>query len=130
MSSESNKRHDSGEASAFGGVLALGAGVLLMSIMAATPVLPGADADCNLTIGPAQVVAGGEAVEVRAVPSEALEEAHEVAFPAESGLTGRVVDHDPLTLLVDPSGAEPGTWDVVVRDSQGATCAGTLTVDS
>jgi hypothetical protein len=129
MSVESSTRTERRQPSAFGGFLALGAGVLLMSLMAATPAALQADADCRLTFGPTPVIAGGEAVEIRVIPSDELNEPEHVAFPAESGLRGQVVETSPIHLSIDPAEAEPGDWEVTLHDRQGTACVGILTVD-
>lgn len=129
MSVENSSRDDRRKASAFGGLLALGAGVLFMSLLAAAPATLHADADCRLTFGPTPVAAGGEVVEIRVIPSEQLDGPNHVAFAAESGLRGQVVETDPLHLAIDPADAEAGDWDVEIHDQEGRVCVGILTVD-
>jgi hypothetical protein len=117
------------ESNAFGGLLALGLGVLLMSLLAAVPAPAGDMTDCRLTVGPGSLEAGGEAVEIRLIASEETGEIQEVSFEPGSGLAARVMSHDPLVLLVDPSDADPGRWEITLRGEEGAVCTGTLTVD-
>jgi len=98
-------------------------------ILAAVPAPTGDRVDCRLTVGPGVLEAGGEATEIRLIASDELGEIHEISFEAGSGLAARVTSHDPLVLLVDPSEADPGRWEVTLRGEQGVVCTGTLTVD-
>lgn len=87
-----------------------------------------APVDCTLTFQPASVVAGGDPVEVQAIPSDETGEITGVAVDPDSGLLVSLVEDRPYTLNVDAAAAAPGEWDVTLRSGEEAACTGALTV--
>lgn len=113
-----------------GGLLALGAGVLLLSLLAAAPPHAAIAEDCRLTFGPTPVEVGGDVVDLRVIPSEELTGPVELAFEEGSGLQGRLTTEGPLVLEVNPANAQEGRWEVTLTDVAGTVCTGSLTVDA
>ncbi len=129
MNVEANSRPRTRDHNAGGGLLALGAGLLLLSLLAAAPPQAVAAEDCRLTFGPTPVMAGGEVVDLRLITSEEMAGPVQLAFQEGSGLEGRLTAEGPLVLEVNPANAREGRWEVTLTDGEGTVCTGALTVD-
>lgn len=111
-----------------GGLMAVGAGALLVTAMTTSPVPPASPADCELTFEPHTVVAGSEALHIPYKASVEIEAPDALIFQGESGLTGGLIEDQPQHIRVDPAKAVVGEWVVTLVRAELPICAGTLHV--
>jgi hypothetical protein len=109
------------------GLAAVGAAVFFSAAFMIAPpdAIRGA---CTLSFEPAEVIAGGEASELRIVPSYVIEPPDSVHFQDESGLSAVLVEERPFHVTVDPAQAGVGEWLVTAYRERIETCTGTLRV--